>query len=49
MPVDQMKVFFHQTLSAMADTYERATQDDKMAATMRDFCEYFADKLDLKK
>lgn len=40
MPVDQMKVFFHQTLSAMADTYERATQDDKMAATMRDFCEY---------
>lgn len=49
MPVDQMKVFFHQTLSAMADTYERATQDDKMAATMRDFCEYFADKLNLKK
>lgn len=49
MPVDEMKIFFHQTLVAMADTFERATQDEKMAATMRDFCEYFAEKLDLKK
>lgn len=48
MPVDEMKIFFHQTLVAMADTYEKATQDDKMASTMRDFCEYFAEKLDLK-
>lgn len=49
MPVDEMKIFFHQTLVAMADTFERATQDEKMADTMRDFCEYFAEKLDLKK
>ncbi|MEC4003093.1 gliding motility protein GldC [Flavobacterium sp. SUN052] len=48
MPVDEMKIFFHQTLVAMADTFERATQDEKMAATMRDFCEYFAEKLELK-
>lgn len=48
MPLDEMKVFFHQTLSAMADTYERATNDDKMSATMRDFCDYFAEKLALK-
>ncbi len=47
MPVDEMKKFFHQTLVAMADTYERATEDDKMAATMRDFCDYFAEKTDL--
>ncbi|WP_353103481.1 gliding motility protein GldC [Myroides odoratus] len=47
MPVDEMKKFFHQTLVAMADTYERATEDEKMAATMRDFCEYFAEKTDL--
>jgi hypothetical protein len=33
----------------MVDTFERATQDDKMANTMRDFCEYFAEKLELKK
>ena len=48
MPVDEMKVFFHQTLVAMADTFERATNDEKMAATMKDFCDYFAEKLELK-
>jgi gliding motility-associated protein GldC len=48
MPVDEMKIFFHQTLVAMADTFERATQDEKMASTMRDFCDYFAEKLELK-
>jgi gliding motility-associated protein GldC len=49
MPVDEMKIFFHQTLVAMANTYERATNDEKMTATMKDFCEYFAEKLDLIK
>ncbi len=48
MPVDEMKIFFHQTLVAMADAFERATQDEKMASTMRDFTEYFAEKLELK-
>ncbi|WP_267740025.1 gliding motility protein GldC [Myroides injenensis] len=47
MPVDEMKKFFHQTFVAMADTFERATEDKKMADTMRDFCEYFAEKMDL--
>ena len=49
MPVDEMKQFFHQTLVTMSDTFFRATQDEKMAATMKDFCDYFADKLELKK
>ncbi|MGR7812345.1 gliding motility protein GldC [Lacinutrix undariae] len=49
MPVDEMKLFFHQTLVAMSDTFQRATQDEKMTATMKDFCEYFAEKLELKK
>ena len=49
MPIDEMKQFYHQTLVSMANTYERATNDLKMSATMRDFCEYFAEKLDLKK
>ena len=48
MPLDEMKVFFHQTLSAMTETFERATNDEKMSATMRDFCDYFAEKLELK-
>ena len=49
MPVDEMKLFFHQTLVTMSDTYLRATQDEKMTATMKDFCDYFAEKLELVK
>lgn len=48
MPVDEMKIFFHQTLLALSDTYMKATQDEKMTATMKDFCSYFAEKLELK-
>jgi hypothetical protein len=33
----------------MAASFERATDDQKMTATMRDFCDYFAEKLELKK
>uniref|UniRef100_UPI00404A0DEE gliding motility protein GldC n=1 Tax=Flavobacterium sp. TaxID=239 RepID=UPI00404A0DEE len=49
MTVDEMKIFFHQTLLTMTDTYQRATEDATMAETMRDFCDYFAEKLNLKK
>jgi gliding motility-associated protein GldC len=49
MPVDEMKLFFHQTLVEMSNTFQRATQDEKMTATMKDFCDYFAEKLELKK
>jgi len=49
MPVDEMKLFFHQTLVEMSNTFHRATQDEKMTATMMDFCDYFAEKLELKK
>jgi gliding motility-associated protein GldC len=49
MPVDEMKIFFHQTLVAMSDTFKRATDDEKMSDTMKDFCDYFAEKLELVK
>lgn len=49
MMVDEMKQFFHQTLLSMADTLERSTGEDKMAADMRDFCAHFAEKLELVK
>jgi gliding motility-associated protein GldC len=45
MRVDEMKHFFHQTMVSMADTLERATGEEKMAADMRDFCHHFAEKL----
>lgn len=47
MPVDEMKKFFHQTLVSMSNTFHRATQDEKMTATMKDFCDYFAEKLEI--
>lgn len=49
MPVDEMKIFFHQTLVAMSETFKRATDDQKMADTMKDFCDYFAEKLEIKR
>jgi gliding motility-associated protein GldC len=49
MLMDEMKLFYHQQLLTMADTFERATGDEKMSATMRDFCEYFAEKLEIYK
>lgn len=49
MPVDEMKIFFHQTLVSLSDTFMKATQDEKMTATMKDFCDYFAEKMELKR
>ncbi|HEA23006.1 hypothetical protein LCGC14_0730990 [marine sediment metagenome] len=48
MPVDEMKTFFHQTLVSLTDTFMKATQDEKMTATMKDFCAYFAEKMELE-
>ncbi len=48
MPVDEMQIFFHQTLVGMTESFMRATGDEKMGATMKDFCDYFAEKLNLK-
>jgi gliding motility-associated protein GldC len=47
MPVDEMKIFFHQTLVAMSDTFHRATGDEKMAETMKDFANILL-KLEVK-
>lgn len=48
MEVDEMKRFVHQTIMTLADSFERATGEKKMADTMRDFCDYYAEKLDIK-
>jgi len=49
MPLHDMKLFYHQTLVTMADAFLRATNDEKMSATMHDFCDYFAEKTGIKK
>ena len=48
MTIDEMKIFFHQTLVTMADTLENATNEEQMAEDMRDFSAYFADKMEIK-
>jgi len=45
MPINEMKQFFHQTLVAMKNSYHTATSDEKMAATMQDFCDYFYENM----
>ena len=45
MTVDEMKVFFHQTLLTMADSFEKATGEQAITADLRDYCYHFADKM----
>jgi gliding motility-associated protein GldC len=49
MMVDEMKIFFHQTLLSMADTLKRSTGEEAIAEDMKDFCAHFADKMNLLK
>lgn len=47
MTVDEMKIFFHQTLLTMADTLENSINDSRISGDMRDFCEYFAERMEI--
>ncbi|MCC5927406.1 MAG: gliding motility protein GldC [Bacteroidetes bacterium] len=47
MTVDEMKIFFHETLLTMADTLEKSIADERIAGDMRDFCHYFAEKMEI--
>ena len=42
MPMDDMKMFFHQVISTLANTYERATSEKDVALKIRLFAEEFA-------
>jgi len=48
MTVDEMKIFFHQTLVTMADTLERSISDERITGDMRDFCDYFAERMEIR-
>ncbi len=47
MTMDEMKIFFHQTLVTMADTLQQSINDERIAGDMRDFCAYFAEKMEI--
>jgi gliding motility-associated protein GldC len=49
MPVDEMKLFFYQTLMTMGDSFLRATGEENIVEDLRDYCAHFADKMELSK
>ena len=49
MPVDQMRVFVHQTLVGIRNSYMKATQDVEMGEAFQQFCDYFSDEHNLGK
>ena len=49
MPVDQMRVFVHQTLVGIRSSYMKATQDVEMGEAFQQFCDYFSREHNLGK
>jgi gliding motility-associated protein GldC len=49
MPVDEMKMFFYQTLMTMGDSFLRATGETNIIEDLRDYCAHFAEKMELSK
>lgn len=49
MPVDEMNVFIHQTLVSLSQSFFKATNNEKMTDSFKQFCDYFSEKLELKK
>jgi gliding motility-associated protein GldC len=45
MTVEEMKKFFFQTFITMADSLERSTGEDGLADALRDFADFFGEKL----
>jgi len=44
MSIEEMNKMMFQTFLTMANTYERATNEDQIANAMRDFGEFFGEK-----
>ncbi len=45
MLLDEMKLFFYQTLISMSETLERATSEKNMSKDIQDFAKYFGEKM----
>ncbi len=48
MPMDDMKRFFHQMFHSMAQTYQRATNEEDVAEEIAKFAEQFAHDAKIK-
>ncbi len=48
MPVHEMFIMYHQTMTGMATSLEKATGHEKLAGALRDYCEFFAKQTKIK-
>tara|TARA_B110000444_G_C18776872_1_gene565401 strand:+ start:155 stop:487 length:333 start_codon:yes stop_codon:yes gene_type:complete len=48
MPINEMFMLYHQTMTGMAATLERATGHGKLAGALRDYCDFFAEETKIK-
>lgn len=48
MPMDDMKQFYHQIFISMANSYQRATNEDEVANYIIEFAENFAHQAGIK-
>ena len=48
MPINEMFIMYHQTMTGMATALEKATGHDKLAGALRDYCEFFAEQTKIK-
>ena len=44
MPVNEMFIMYHQTLTSMANTLEKSTGHERLAGALKDYCEFFAEQ-----
>jgi len=45
MSIEEMGKFYFQILMTMADSFEKATNEDQMALALRDFANFFGEKM----
>lgn len=48
MPVSEMFIMYHQTMMSMAATLEKSTGQSKLAAALRDYCDFFSEQTQIK-
>jgi gliding motility-associated protein GldC len=48
MPINEMFIMYYQTMIGMANSLEKATGNEKLAGALRDYCQFFAEKTQIK-
>tara|TARA_B100001758_G_C18376388_1_gene594581 strand:+ start:1015 stop:1338 length:324 start_codon:yes stop_codon:yes gene_type:complete len=48
MPVHDMFIMYHQTMTGMAISLEKATGNERLAGALRDYCDFFAEQTEIK-